>query len=99
MRMLISWGTDDDDDDGVGIDADSRRRARRAADLLARDANYGDLRTPLVHKAVAAGADWATCLHLLERAATAADVARDGAASTAASLMRMRGVSLRSGRH
>jgi len=51
MRMLISWGTDDDDDDGVGIDADSGggggrirppsscRRARRAADLLARDAS------------------------------------------------------------
>ncbi len=31
-----------------------------------------------------AGADWATCLRLLERAA-AADVARDGAALTAAS--------------
>jgi len=31
-----------------------------------------------------AGADWATCLRLLERAA--ADVALDGAASTAASL-------------
>jgi len=46
-----------------------------------------------------AGADWVTCLHLLERAATAADVARDGAASTVASSMRMRGVSLRSGRH
>ncbi len=33
-----------------------------------------------------AGADWATCLSLLERAAaTASDVACDGAASTAAS--------------
>ena len=32
-----------------------------------------------------AGADWATCLHLLERAAAAVtDVARDDAASTAA---------------
>ena len=42
-----------------------------------------------------AGADWATCLHLLERAAAAAaDVARDGATSTAASSMRVwRGVS------
>jgi len=115
MRMLIFWGTDDNDDDGgVGIDADSgggggrirppssrrrARRARRAADLLARDASYGDLRTPLVHKAVAAGADWATCLHLLERAAAAADVARDGAAPTAASSTRMRGVSLRSRQH
>ena len=175
MRMLISWGTDDDDDDGVGIDADSgggggrirppssRRRARRAADLLARDASYGDLRTPL-HKAVAggrplaaqllvrasrrrgvlreamrardasgrtplesarayasmppdeaemegawvrrwdaaaggAGANWATCLHLLERAAAAADVACDGAALTAASSTHMRGVSLHSRRH
>jgi len=51
MWVLISWGTDDDNDDGVGIDADgdggggairppsSRRRARRAADLLARDAS------------------------------------------------------------
>jgi len=38
-------------------------------------------------------------LHLLERSAAAANVARDGAASTAASLTRMRGVSLRSGRH
>ena len=42
-----------------------------------------------------AGADWATCLHLLEgAAAAAADVARDGAASTAASSTRVwRGVS------
>ena len=66
MRMLISWGTDDNDNDGVGINADSgggggrihppssRCRARRAADLLARDASYGDLRTPL-HKAVVGG--------------------------------------------
>jgi len=46
-----------------------------------------------------AGANLATCLHLLERAAAAADVARDGAASTAVSSTRMRGVSLRSGRH
>ena len=46
-----------------------------------------------------AGANWATCLHLLERAAAAADVARDGAASTAASSTRMRGVSHCSGRH
>jgi hypothetical protein len=49
-----------------------------------------------------AGADWATCLRLLERAAAAAaaaaDVARDGAASTAALLTRVGGVSLRSGR-
>ncbi len=43
-----------------------------------------------------AGADWAACLHLLERAAAAAaDVARDGAALTAASWIRVwRGVSL-----
>ena len=44
-----------------------------------------------------AGADWATCLRLLERAAAAAaaaDVACDGAASTAASSTRVwRGVS------
>ena len=50
-----------------------------------------------------AGADWATCLRLLERAAAAAaaaaaDVARDGAASTAALSTRVGGVSLRSGR-
>ncbi len=38
-----------------------------------------------------AGADWATCLSLLERAAAAADVARDGAASTAASPTRVGG--------
>ena len=39
-----------------------------------------------------AGADWATCLSLLERAAAAtADVARDGAASTAASSTRVGG--------
>ena len=36
-----------------------------------------------------AGADWATCLRLLERAA--ADVALDGAASTAASSSRVGG--------
>ena len=43
-----------------------------------------------------AGADWATCLHLLECAAAAAtDVARDGAALMAASSIRVwRGVSL-----
>ena len=46
-----------------------------------------------------AGADWATCLSLLERAAAAAaaDVARDGAALTAASSRRVGGMSLRSG--
>ncbi len=38
-----------------------------------------------------AGADWATCLRLLERAAAAADVARDGAASTAALSTRVGG--------
>jgi len=46
-----------------------------------------------------AGADWATCLCLLDRAAAAtaaaADIARDGAASTAASSTRVGGVSLR----
>jgi hypothetical protein len=160
MRVLISLGTDDNDDDGIGINADSGsgggrirppsscRRARRAAVLLARDARYGDLRTPL-HKAVAggrplvaqllvrasrrrgmlreamrardasgrtplesaraytsippdevetegawvrrwdaaasgSGADWATCLRLLEHATAAANVARDGAASSMA---------------
>jgi hypothetical protein len=41
-----------------------------------------------------AGADWATCLRLLERAAAAAaaaDVARDGAASTVALSTRVGG--------
>ncbi len=41
-----------------------------------------------------AGANWATCLRLLEHAAAAAaaaDVARDGAASTAASSTRVGG--------
>jgi len=39
-----------------------------------------------------AGADWATCLRLLERAdAAAADVSRDGAAATAASSTRVWG--------
>ena len=159
MRVLLSWGTDDGDDgddgddDGGGGGGGGRIRppgsGRRAADLLARDASYGDLRTPL-HKAVAggrplavqllmvcasrrrggrgggalreammrardasgrtplesarafasmspdeaeaerasvrrwdavaggAGADWDTCLRLLERAAADDDVARDG---------------------
>jgi hypothetical protein len=48
-----------------------------------------------------AGADWATCLRLLERAAAAtaaADIARDSAASTVALSTRVGGVSLRSGR-
>jgi len=44
-----------------------------------------------------AGANWATCLRLLEHAAATADVACDGAASTAASSARVGGVSLRSG--
>ena len=38
-----------------------------------------------------AGADWATCLRLLECAATAADVAHNGVASTAAMPMRVWG--------
>ena len=38
-----------------------------------------------------AGYDWATCLCLLERAAAAADVARDGVVLTAASLTRVGG--------
>ena len=38
-----------------------------------------------------AGADWATCLHLLESAAAAANVARGGAASVVASLTRVWG--------
>ena len=64
MQVLISWGTDDDNNNGVGINTNSggggrqirppssRRCTRRAADLLARDASYCNLRTPL-HKAVA----------------------------------------------
>ena len=42
-----------------------------------------------------AGSDWATCLHLLERTAATADIAHNGAASTAALSTRVgRGVSL-----
>ncbi len=43
--------------------------------------------------AAAGGArdNWATCLHLLEHAAAAADVACDGVASTAASSTRVGG--------
>ena len=140
----------------------SCRRACRAADLMVRDASYGNIRTPL-HKAMAGGwplvvhllvdalrrrgvlreamqargasgctplksarayasmppnkgetegvwvwrwdaaaggtgANWVTYLCLLERAAAAANVACDSAASTAASSTRVGGVSLRSGR-
>ena len=64
MRVLISWGTVNNDNNGVEIDANSgggggqihlpssRCHACHAVDLLARDASYGVLRTPL-HKAVA----------------------------------------------
>ncbi len=46
-----------------------------------------------------AGADWATCLRLLERAAAAAAVAHDGAALAAASSTRVGGgMSISSGR-
>jgi len=38
-----------------------------------------------------AGADWVTCLRLLERAAAAANVTHDGAASTAASMTHVGG--------
>ena len=45
-----------------------------------------------------AGADWVTCLRLLERAAAPANIVNDGAASMAASLRRVcGGLSLRSG--
>ena len=89
MRVLISWGTDDDDD--VGIDADSggggrrirppssRRRACRAADLLARDTSYGDLRTPL-HKAVAGGMP--ITVQLLVRALRRSGVLREAMGRT-----------------
>ena len=43
------------------------------------------------------GADWLTCLHLLERAAAAANIARGGVATTAALSMPVGGVSLHSG--
>ena len=67
MWVLISWGTEDNDNNHVGIDADdcgegggrisppsSHHLDCRSADLLARDASYGNLRTPL-HKIVAGG--------------------------------------------
>ena len=67
--------------------------ARLRLDAPRRGRNGGGVGLDAV--AGGAGADWATCLRLLERAAaSAAAVARDGAASTAASSTRVwRGVS------
>lgn len=71
----------------------ARVGARLRLDAPRRGRNGGGVGLDAV--AGGAGADWATCLRLLERAAAAAaDVARDGAASTAASSTRVwRGVS------
>ena len=74
----------------------ARVSARLRLDAPRRGRNGGGVGSDAV--AGGAGADWATCLRLLERAAAAADVARDGAASTAALSTRVGGVSLRSGR-
>ena len=61
MRVLLSWGDDDDvnevyDDTTSSLQRCRNNRHRRttAADILARDTSYGDLRTPL-HKAIAGG--------------------------------------------
>jgi hypothetical protein len=68
----------------------ARVGARLRLDAPRRGGNGGGVGSDAV--AGGAGADWATCLSLLERAATAAaDVARDGAASTAASSTRVGG--------
>ncbi len=73
----------------------ARVGARLRLDAPQRGRNGGGVGLDAV--AGGAGADWATCLRLLERtaaAAAAADVACDGAASTAASSTRVwRGVS------
>jgi hypothetical protein len=64
----------------------ARVGARLRLDAPRRGGNGGGVGSDAV--AGGAGADWATCLSLLERAAAAAaaaDVARDGAALTAAS--------------
>jgi len=72
----------------------ARVGARLHLDAPRRGGNGGGVGSDMV--AGGAGADWATCLSLLERAAAAAaDIARDGAASTAASSTRVGGVSLR----
>jgi len=65
-----------------------RAGTRLRLDAPRRGRNGGGVGSDAV--AGGAGADWATCLRLLERAA-AADVARDGAASRAASSTRVGG--------
>jgi hypothetical protein len=68
-------------------------RVRLRLDAPRQGGNGGGVGSDAV--AGGAGADWATCLSLLERAAAAAaaaaDVARDGAALTAASSRRVGG--------
>jgi hypothetical protein len=50
MQVLLSWATDDDDNGNGGggwiRPPSSCRRARRAAELLARDASYSNLCPP-----------------------------------------------------
>jgi len=71
----------------------ARIGARLRLDAPRRGGNGGGVGLDVV--AGGEGADWATCLRLLERAAAAAaaatDVARDGAALTAASSTRVGG--------
>ena len=68
----------------------ARVGARLRLDAPRRGGNGGGVGSDAV--AGGAGADWTTCLSLLERAATAAATAtRDGAASTAASSTRVGG--------
>jgi len=69
----------------------ARVDARLRLNAPPRGGNGGGMGSDTV--AGGAGADWATCLRLLERAAAAAaaDVARNGAASTVASSTRVRG--------
>jgi hypothetical protein len=70
----------------------ARVGARLRLDAPRRGGNGGGVGSDVV--AGGAGADWATCLCLLERAAAAAaaaDFARNGAASTAASSTRVWG--------
>ena len=74
MWVLPSWGTDTNNHGGVEINANgggrgggirppsSRCCACHAADLLARDASCGNLRTPL-HKAMVGG--WPLLVQLL----------------------------------
>jgi hypothetical protein len=75
---------------GRGAPRSSRVSARLRLDAPRQGGDGGGVGSDAV--AGGAGADWATCLSLLESAAAAAaDVARDGAAPTAASSARVGG--------